>query len=262
MSKSTLLSSEELPAATVLNKSSDAPILFVCDHSSNRVPNSLSKLGLSSEQLQQHIAWDRGTAELAQALNERLAYRMVMCNYSRLVIDCNRQQSDETLVCVTSDQIPIPGNQNLSAQQHDARVKHIYQPYHQAISQELDDLQTIHQAPAIISLHSFTPQLRGQEKRPWHVGLLWDKDQRLAEHFIEYFAAFDDLCVGENLPYSGKDVADYTIDHHGEDRGIACLSIEVRQDLLADTQGVSIWAEHIANVVKTIRKDQRVFTMQ
>ena len=51
-----------------------------------------------------------------------------------------------------------------------------------------------------VAIHSFTQQLRGREKRPWHIGVLYGKDERFALPLLERLRRETDLCVGENEP--------------------------------------------------------------
>ena len=50
----------------------NVPLLIVCDHASNVVPQSLSNLGVSKETLSTHIAWDIGARRVAEEIIERV----------------------------------------------------------------------------------------------------------------------------------------------------------------------------------------------
>ena len=57
-------------------------------------------------------------------------------------------------------------------------------------------------------MHTFTPNLSSQKtgERPWHVGILWNRDQRVAQPLIELLKQHpDNFIVGDNQPYSGKE---------------------------------------------------------
>ena len=165
-----------------------------------------------------------------------------MAGYSRLLVDLNRSLEDPTAFPAESDGVLVPGNQQLSRQDRSLRVKSFYTPYRLAIERMLHRFRERDVVPAFISIHSFTPELAGVA-RPWHVGLLWDKDPRIPVPLLERLRAHPaGFHVGDNQPYSGKHPADYTIDHHAEAAGLPHVSIEVRQDLVDSEGGAERWA--------------------
>ena len=105
--------------------------------------------------------------------------------------------------------------------------------------------------PALLSIHSFTESWKGVP-RPWHVGVLWDKDARLAKPLLAHFEAEGALIVGDNQPYSGALEGD-CMWQHGTMRGLAHAIIEVRQDLIRDQGGQVAWARRIVAIVEKLR---------
>ena len=97
-------------------------------------------------------------------------------------------------------------------------------------------------------MHSFTPVFRGVS-RPWHVGVLFNRDARLAHPLLDLLRAEGDLTVGENEPYRVTDLTDYTVPVHGERRGLPHVEIEIRQDLIAEPAGQAAWAERLARLL-------------
>ena len=89
--------------------------MLTCDHASHAVPESLGNLGLDSRDLERHIGWDIGAAEVTRRLAERFDAPAVLSGYSRLVIDCNRKLGSETSILEVSDGTVIPGNLGLRA---------------------------------------------------------------------------------------------------------------------------------------------------
>jgi len=234
---SEFLAAHEPPPCTVLNCDAQLPILLLCDHASRRIPASLGDMGLDPPARRCHLAVDIGAGTLTRHLAASLSATAVLCEYSRLVIDCNRQLLDPSAFLEFGDGIPVPGNRNLRQDDKDARANEIYWPYHHAVDKQVQRLTTTGPSPAFISMHSFTPVLNGQS-RPWEIGLLWDTDLRLREIFLKDFreAGFN---VGDNEPYSGKAPADFTVDHHAEVPGLPHIGIEIRQDLINDASGVA-----------------------
>lgn len=255
-----LLTANDPEAFLTLNPDSRKPLLLVADHASNIIPLELKHLGLDSATLNRHVAFDKGTRTLTERLSELLGYTAVMCNYSRLVVDCNRRIGDPTHMPEVSDDVTVPGNQGLSDEQKSARNEEIFKPYHDAIATELSRLENHVEAPALVAVHSFTPRLQTGTSRPWHVGVLWDKDERIATPMLEFLREFAHLCVGDNEPYSGKHPADYTIDFHGEASRLPCVSIEIRQDLLGTPEGIETWAQRLATFFRKLEKQSTLFT--
>lgn len=255
-----LLSAHDPEASHTLNLASVKPILLVADHASNYIPAVLDDLGLDAATLNRHVAFDKGTKALTERLSELLGYTAVLCNYSRLVVDCNRKVGDPTMMPEISDDVVVPGNQALTEEQRTARHREIYVPYHQAIDAQLRRLESQVEAPALVAIHSFTPRLRTGSSRPWHVGVLWDQDYRISEPLLEYLRQFGHLCVGDNEPYSGKHPADYTIDYHGEGNRLPCVSIEIRQDLLGTPEAIETWAQRLTPFFRALEENRAVFT--
>lgn len=254
-----LLAADE-PAAFECIRFGDKPIIIACDHASNRIPKALNNLGLAEEELLRHIAWDIGAAQVAKLVAESLQATLLTNNYSRLVVDCNRYLSDPSAFSSLSDTTEIVGNQNLSEFDKAQRAESIYYAYHRAIHKELDRHCSDEQCPVLISIHSFTPELRSDSvNRPWQIGVLWDKDPRIPEALLSVLRKEAGLVVGDNQPYSGRDIADYTVDHHAEKQGFAHTSIEIRQDLLQSEEGIQEWSERLSTTFKTILEQSNFY---
>ncbi len=233
-------------------------IVVACDHASAAVPAELANLGLDAKQLERHIAWDIGAGELTLALARRLGARAVLARWSRLVIDCNRALEDPTCIAAASDGVKIPGNANLTPRARAVRADRYWRPYHAAIDAALAECGSRVAAPVLLAVHSFTPHMQGKA-RPWHAGVLWDRDPRIAQPLIAALRALPGLVIGDNQPYSGRHSADYTIDTHAEARGLPHVSIEVRQDLLSTAEGVTMWAERLNACLRPILRQSDLY---
>jgi len=227
-------------AFELVNPDGTAPLLLVCDHASRAFPSHLGTLGVPEPDTWEHIAWDIGAAELTRGLAAALDAPAILCRWSRLVVDCNRRLDHASAFPVESDRIEVPGNVGLAAEDREWRIRHIYKPYHGAIDAQLDAMLARGVVPAFVSVHSFTP-LMGEIARPWHVGTLWDQDDRLSGPVLGSLRSVDGLHVGDNEPYSGRHPTDYTLHAHAVARGLAYLGFEVRQDLLATQGGIAYW---------------------
>lgn len=221
--------------------------LLTCDHAGRLLPRSLGNLALGASDLERHIAWDIGAAVVAERLSELLGAALVLQRYSRLVIDCNRPPTVPSSIVTVSEGTEVPGNQELEPHQVHARVREIFDPYHDRIEAELELRRRAERRTVLVSVHSFTPVFHG-EHRPWHLGLLYNRDPEFARLLGDEFEG-SGLTVGHNVPYSVSDVTDYTIPVHGERRGIAHVMIEIRQDLVAVEAGQKEWAERLSRAL-------------
>ena len=235
------------------------PVLLGCDHASAHIPQELDNLGLSETQLAEHIAWDIGAGPVARELGVLLNVPVVLGAHSRLVVDCNRNLDDPTAFPAESDGVSVPGNQAIDTDERETRANAFYWPYHHAVRDALRRLERLAPAPALLAVHSFTPQMNGSQ-RPWHLGALWDKDDRIALPFIEHFREHTDVVVGNNEPYSGRHPADFTLDHHAEAEGLPHLGIEIRQDLIDTDAGAKHWAAILAAALIPILEHEPLFT--
>ncbi|MDJ0947027.1 MAG: N-formylglutamate amidohydrolase [Kiloniellales bacterium] len=248
MTEFKLLDDDEPRPVTVEREGGASPFVIAVDHASNRIPRRLGDLGLSEAERRRHIAWDIGAAEVARGLAETLDAACVLQNYSRLVVDCNRSPNVTASVPVLSEATPIPGNRDLTSAELLARIREILDPYQDRIADLLDARDLTKRPSVLVALHSFTPSFLG-EPRPWHIGILYNRDARLAHGLMALLAEQGDLVVGDNQPYAVSDETDYTIPVHGEQRGLIHVEIEIRQDLVADPAGQAAWVERLADLL-------------
>jgi predicted N-formylglutamate amidohydrolase len=231
-----------------------AGLLILCDHAENTMPAAYGTLGLDAEALGRHIAYDVGVAGVAERLAVALGVPALLTRFSRLLIDPNRGLDDPTLIMQLSDGIVVPGNALLDAAEREARIAHYYAPYHRAIGRAIDAGIAAGKPPALLSLHSFT-QAWKSVPRPWHVGVLWDKDDRLPLALLEGLRALPNVTVGENVPYTGMLRGD-TLCRHGTTRGLAHALVELRQDLILDAKGQGEWGDRLAGVLRGVLASQ------
>jgi predicted N-formylglutamate amidohydrolase len=234
----------------------DSGILILCDHASNAVPPDLGDLGLSPSEFHRHIAYDIGAAAVTRSLARRLGAPAILTQFSRLIIDPNRGRDDPTLVMRLSDGAVVPGNATVDEAEIASRIERFYDPYDAAIAARIHQAMAAGHPPVIVTVHSFTPIWRGWP-RPWHVGILWDADERFARPLLEGLSAEEGLVVGDNEPYDGALAGD-TIDRHATARGLANALIEIRQDLIASDEGAEEWAERFARLLKPLAERQEL----
>lgn len=247
--QASLLGPDEAPVVEIVNTAGRTPLQLVCDHASRRVPAALGKLGLADGEFERHIAYDIGAAEVTRRLAAVLDAPAALAGYSRLVIDVNRPPGHPESIPEISDGTEIPGNRSLSETARRGRETALFEPYHDAIHESIAAIWRRAAAPALFSVHSFSPHY-GKAARPWDVGVLWNRDPRLAQPLMEKLAQRG-LKVGDNLPYSGREIA-YTINLHGAAPGLANCVVEINQDQIADPPGVERWAGILAEVLAEI----------
>lgn len=246
-----LLGPDDPAPYVVLREHGRAPALIVCDHASRAFPRRLERLGLPELATWQHVAWDIGAGELARGLAEALDAPAVLAGYSRLVVDCNRQPDAAEAIRAESDGRPVPGNVGLGDDARRVRLASLFDPYHDAIAHLLAGFRARETVPLVVAVHTFTPRMNGRD-RPWHVGILWDKDEANARRLIDGLRAVEGLVVGDNEPYSGKHPSDYTIDHHAERNGLPHVCIEVRQDQCESPAGIERWVRLLAAHIRPL----------
>ncbi len=238
-----------VPLATrLLRPDGDPKALLLCDHATNRIPTDLGALGLGTEDLKRHIAWDIGAADLTAALSDQLGVPAVLANFSRLVIDPNRGLDDPTLIPALSDGTIIPGNRDLPRESILERIRSYHAQYHAAVEAAIARAKSQGMEPVLLSIHSFTPVWKGFA-RPWHMGVLWNRDGRIARPLIARLRAEGDLVVGDNEPYSGELEGD-CMDRHGTRNGLPHALIEIRQDLIDTVPGPACIAARLGPLIR------------
>ena len=247
-----LLAPDEPAAVETVNADGCGSAVLVCDHASNRVPRGLGTLGLDTERLSDHIAWDPGAAEVARRLSAHLDAPLLLSGYSRLVIDCNRPLHSAQSIVLQSAGVPVPGNRDLTPGDRAARIDACYRAYHDAIDRLLD--RRAHRPTVLLSIHSFTPILDGRN-RPWQIGVSFWRDGRFAALIRGALGLSADLTVGDNEPYPIEEAFDYTVPVHGECRRLPSVMIEIRQDELRSAAAAAHWAARLAEAYRRIEAE-------
>jgi len=243
-----LISEGDPAPVRVLRPSGRSEFFLTADHAGRAIPQRLGRLGLSESELARHIAWDIGIAGVTELLAQALDATAVLQAYSRLVIDCNRQPDWASSIPEISELTAIPGNEATPQAEREARQREIFLPYHQRIAELLDNRRAARRRTVLIAMHSFTPVFKG-ERRSIDIGMLYNRDARLALILLDLLRAEGDLAVGDNAPYAITDASDYTVPVHGERGGLPHVEIEIRQDLIGDAAGQAAWAARLARLL-------------
>lgn len=241
---------DDWQASEIVEGNWDGGLLLICDHARNYIPPPFNNLGLPASELERHIAYDIGMEDLTRALSKKLHAPAVLSTFSRLLIDPNRGEDDPTVLMRLSDGAVVPGNRYVDEGEKEQRLVKYHRPYHLAISKSIDRMIQHGHGPILISLHSFTAVWRGIS-RPWHAGVLWDRDARAANALLDELNVETDLLIGDNEPYSGF-LENDTMNRHGTNRGLNHALLEVRQDLVANDIAISEWAERLSPKLRRI----------
>lgn len=223
-------------------------LILVCDHARNTIPPELGDLGVPAADRARHIAFDVGARAVTLSMAKALGAPAILSTFSRLVIDPNRGEFDPTLIMRLYDGTIVEGNRRVDAAERERRLQAYHRPYRAQVARAIDERLAAGGTPVLVSIHSFTPQLRGHLPRPWHAGLLWAEDDRLFRPLMAGLRRHRDLVIGDNQPYSGSLPGD-TMWTYGIRRGLPHVLIEVRNDLIAEAPGQQEWAALLASEV-------------
>jgi predicted N-formylglutamate amidohydrolase len=244
-----LLAADEPAPFLEVGRQGRSNFVIVVDHASLRIPRRLRDLGLPASELQRHIAWDIGSLAVARQVAAALDAPLVAQNYSRLVIDCNRDPRVATSIPTVSESSPIPGNIGLSEREVLARRAEIFDPYHNHLRTLIDERLAAGCPTILVAQHSMTNLYKGVS-RPMHAAVLYNRDRRFAGLVLEMLRRETELLIAENEPYVVSEESDYTIPFHAEARELPYVAIEIRQDLLLDEAGQSDWARRITSALR------------
>jgi predicted N-formylglutamate amidohydrolase len=251
-----LLAADEPPPFFELARHGVSPFVIVVDHASPRIPRGLQDLGLPAAELKRHIAWDIGALAVARRVAVTLDAPLIAQNYSRLVIDCNRDPEVASSIPLLSESTVIPGNADLDDAQRTARRREIFEPYHNRIRELLDARAALGRATILVAQHTMTDIYDGV-RREMHAAILYNRDRRFAGLMLERLRRDGALRIADNEPYFVSDATDYTVPRHGEARGLPHVEIELRQDLVSNEAGQAEWAERIS---RALQDSQRAFS--
>jgi predicted N-formylglutamate amidohydrolase len=215
-------------AFEVLPGRAGSTIFLTAEHAMERFPRGYA-LGRGDTWLAgTHWAYDIGAEPLVRELAEALAAPAVMAGFSRLLVDPNRAEHEETLFRVEADGRLIELNARLSEVERERRLAAFYRPYHQAVDARLARTR----AEVLFSVHSFTRVYEGAV-REMELGILFNREDELAER-LRGALEKDGFRVAMNAPYSGKDGLIHAAARDAGAHGRRALELEVRQDLAVD----------------------------
>ena len=241
------------PPVLTVNRDGQSPFVLACDHASNRIPEEYNALGLTPQQRLMHIAWDPGALAVALELSSLLDAPLIHSTVCRLVIDCNRATDKHDLIPTVSERTDISGNVGISDDERQKRIAEYHAPFHAAIEATLSERKAAGRETILVTVHSFVPTYKGVP-RPWPIGLIHGTDATFTAALRDALLADEpDLNVGWNEPYSAMNGVTYTLEHHGDGRGLDATMIELRHDEILEQAGVTLWADRLARCLDQAR---------
>ncbi|GAB2537104.1 N-formylglutamate amidohydrolase [Rufibacter soli] len=174
-------------------------VLLTCEHGGNEIPPEYAEYFKGAEAvLATHRGYDIGALELFKKF-KGVADFSLSSTTSRLVVELNRSLHHAQLFSEFM--------QGLPPQETEKVLANYYQPYRQKVEEQVAAWvekggQVLH-----VSVHSFTPELAGKDRKA-DIGFLYDPKrereqlfaaqwrQQLQEHFPEYKIRY-------NYPYKG-----------------------------------------------------------
>ncbi len=247
--QSPLLTAADGEPVSEANIRGGSEVLLVCEHASRRLPAKLGSLGLAADVLDQHIAWDPGALAVAMGMSKELDAALIYQNFSRLAYDCNRPPEAADAMPARSEIYDIPGNAGLSAEDRQARTEAIYLPFRAALAQRIAERKAQARETVLVTIHSFTPIYHGVQ-REVEIGILHDRDSRLADQMLARTEASCRYQVRRNEPYGPADGVTHTLREHGLANGLLNVMIEVRNDLIRDEAGQEVMAGFLAGLIR------------
>ncbi|RME82512.1 MAG: hypothetical protein D6785_07765 [Planctomycetota bacterium] len=208
-------------------------ILLLCEHAWPNLPEEYDNLGLDKEAIYSHYGWDIGAFDVFQKIAQDLEASGIYSKISRLLVDSNRRPHAPDLIRKELEHgNPIPGNQNITLEEREKRIRKYWKPYHDALENAI--LSFGEEKPILIAVHSFTPVLNG-EVREMDIGLLYYPpflDSYLISKEIGDSLAKRGYHVEYNKPYSVENPEPYPIHYYAEKYGLSYVALEINNRLI------------------------------
>lgn len=205
-------------------------LVVSCEHGGNYVPPPYQTLFRSQEELlNSHRGYDPGALPLARALAKGMAAPLKKSQTTRLLVDLNRSPGSHSLFSEISRELKKQQKNQLLAKQ--------YRPYRTAVSETIygliaNGIQVVH-----LSVHSFTPILRGNERNA-DLGLLYNptfcEDKTFCQNWGHLLAEqLPELKIRYNYPYRGtSDGLVSSMRNNLEQKDYLGIELEINQRLL------------------------------
>jgi predicted N-formylglutamate amidohydrolase len=227
-------------------------LILSCEHGGNSVPQEYRDLFRSHEELlKTHRGWDPGALELTLEMANHFSLTPFTSTTTRLLVELNRSLGSKTLFSSIVDM-------GLNIKQKEAVLHNYYFPYRERVEGFVKEKIQAKQPLIHLSIHTFTPQLDGEE-RDADIGLLYDPKHQPESAFChEWMIALesekkDAFKVRKNYPYQGS--ADSLTTHlrslYGESEYMG-IELEVNQKYPLSLR--SAWPSIKELIIKSLDK--------
>lgn len=175
-------------------------LIITCEHGGNEVPEPFKPLfNGAGEILSSHRGWDIGILPLARRLSEGLGAPLHAATVTRLLVDLNRSPGNRTLFSEFTAALPAEEKEEILAS--------YYRPYRRGVEEDVARAIGRGRTVMHLSVHSFTPELRGKV-RTADLGLLYNPRRPPESECCRRWQAIlstlaPDLRVRRNYPYRG-----------------------------------------------------------
>jgi predicted N-formylglutamate amidohydrolase len=210
-------------------------LVVSCEHASDAIPARYKRLFEKRQRLlATHRGYDLGAWQLGSALARHFGAQWVCGTSSRLLVDLNRSPHHPALFSEFTRGLPEAERQII--------LRRVYFPYREAVDRALERELERNGKVLHLSVHSFTPVLRG-EVRNAELGLLYDPGRQYERQFClelkrAVTTAAPALRVRCNYPYRGTADGVTTAcrrKHSGE--AYLGVELELNQRMLRTPQG-------------------------
>jgi predicted N-formylglutamate amidohydrolase len=174
-------------------------VILTCEHGGNEVPPAYTALFHGHEDvLNTHLGYDIGALELYNTLKPVADVSFHSVN-TRLLVELNRSVNHPKLFSDYSSVLPSSEKERL--------LKKHYIPYREQVEQMVQDFVSGGRRMLHVAVHTFTPELDGEERKA-DLGLLYDPKRKYEQEYCKQWKAAinkadKNLVVRFNYPYLG-----------------------------------------------------------
>lgn len=227
-------------------------LVLTCEHAGNRIPREYARLFAgASAVLASHRGWDPGALPLGKLMARKLRLPILCTSWSRLLVEANRSAHLKKVWSRFTVDLPASERERILAR--------YWRPHRQKVETAVRSAIGKHGNVVHVAVHSFTPELDGEERNA-DVAFLYDSKHRseadLARRWGERFrAAMPGVRVRNNYPYRGDTDGLPTAlrKQHGPKR-YRGYELEVNQALLASRRWRKVGEALAATLAEVIAK--------
>lgn len=224
-------------------------LLFSCEHASQRIPRDYAAVARRAGRwLKTHRGYDPGTSALARFLAKQFDAPLEVGRWSRLLVELNRSLDHAQLWSEFSEVL----DEGSKA----AIIDSYYLPYRNAVEQHVHRIVDSGAQAVHISVHSFTPVLRGV-RRTADVGLLYDPARQTESDFCARWRRVirslePAVVVKMNYPYAGKadGLTTFLRGRFGPEEYLG-IELELNQKYVARSRR---WSALMSSVAESLKK--------